>query len=192
MKTTKAIRFGKSVAVLTLLCASAACGGGGGGSDETVQISGKAVLPDGVIGGGGPVANQPFQVLDLERVPDEFEVATGNTDADGNYTVQIGQTKAVAVVVNGIVRVSGLTVAESGATKDFDAVTDVACEAGVTAIVEGAVQIEDFGAEEIAILETAAAEVIAEGGVDFNDPASVTAAAVKVRERTNDGRQLPE
>lgn len=179
------------LAGLLVLVAGVGCGGGGGGgSDDPVQLTGKATYPDGLASDSGPADTARVQVLDLERNTADV-IAEGETDAEGNYTVVVPPTKAVAVVVAGTVRVSGLINAESGASKDFDGITDVACEAGVSAVVEGAINGADLSAERIANLEAAAALVVAEGGVNYDDPASVSAAAARVRMLTNDGLNPP-
>ena len=160
-----------------------------------VSLSGRAVFPTEfrtTLGEITPVSNAPVQVLDLARTPPE-EVATGITDAEGNYQVAVDPTPSVAVIVLGEIRVSGLIDASQGnVQKDFDGVTDVACEAGLTAILDGSITAQELNQGRIDILETAARQVINEGPIDFtNADGSRGAAAVKVREITGDGIRLP-
>jgi len=180
-----------------------ACGGHGGGStgDGTIELSGKAFFPPQVIASKTAVANSPFVVIDFVKAVDKQTVAQGVTDAEGNYDVVITQSKVVAVIVSGAalggaVRVSGLITADPNDVakddfigKDFNGITDVACEAGVTAIVNGDVAASDFSTERIANLEAAAQLV--EPDVNHFDPASVTAGAARVRQLTDDGAHPP-
>lgn len=183
---------------------SLGCGGHGGGStgDATIELVGNAFFPGQVFASKTAVANSPFIVVDFVKAADKQTVASGVTDSAGAYDVVITQSKVIAVIVSGqpssstTVRVSGLISADpsdiekSGLIgKDFDGITDVACEAGVTAIVQGAVLGQDFSSERIANLEAAAALV--EPDVNHFDPASVTAGAARVRALTDDGAHPP-
>ncbi len=173
------------------------CGDHGGvGRDELVTVSGVATLPASVAGSKQYAANSIYQVLDLARAPAQQLIAQGVTDSSGGYSVEMPPTKLVAVVVTDLVRVSGLISADPSAQRDnflfqkgFDGATDVACEAGVTAVVEGAVEATAFSSERIANLEAAAALIVDQ--VNFLDPASVTAAAAQVRQMTSDGANPP-
>lgn len=190
------------VALSTMLIA---CGGGGGDGDDNGAVTdnqskvfGQAFLPPTVAPANTPAANAAFQVLDFQRNAAGDQVATGTTGADGSFDVTVNQSKVLAVIVNGQVRVSGLVAAADDnqkslleLQKNFNGITDVACEAGVTAIGDGAVSAEDFDVTRIRNLEDGANVVIAQGNVDFTDPASVSAAARQVRVLTGNGEQPP-
>lgn len=181
------------------------CGGGGGddGDDGTIgveqaKVVGQAILPAQIQPNNAPAANAPFQVVDFQRSQQGTVVATGQTDANGVYDATIEQSKVIAVIVNSTVRVSGLIAAEEDNQKhlielgkDFNEVTDVACEAGVTALTTGALSADAFTRTRILNLEAGAATVLATGQVNFRDPASVTAAAAAVRDLTDDGDHPP-
>jgi len=180
-----------------LLCCG--CGGHGGGvdGDGLIDLRGVATLPPQVAAGKVAAANAPFQVIDFERAPAKQLVASGVTDANGVYAVQIVQSKVVAVIVTGAVRVSGLISADESEigkvadiAKDFDGITDVACQAGVNAISDGSVNPDDFSAERIDNLEAGAALIAAQ--VNYFDPNSVNAAAEQVRDLTDDGAHAPQ
>jgi hypothetical protein len=129
--------------------------------------------------------NAEFAVLDFEKPADDRVVATGTTDANGNYEIDIEPTSVAAVIISSSVRVSGLLNPVNNVSKDFNGTTDVACEAGVSAIVDGSVTPEQMTAQRIKNLEDAAALISDE--VDFTDPLDVSAAAAVVRAATNDG-----
>ena len=200
--------FGRLVAVV-LLSLACACGGGGSDGDDNennteARLQGTANLPPEVNASSAPVINADFKVIDLEKPVATQQVATGVTDGQGKYDVVVKQSKLVAVVVNGEVRVSGLISADPDAgksntdnkgfldiSKNFNGVTDIACEAGVTAVNTGAVSASDFKASRIANLEAGALVVTSSSSVNFRDPAAVTAAAALVRSLTQDGAVAP-
>ena len=163
------------------------CGGGGGGSSNRVTVSGDANFP--VALGGQAVANTPFVIIDPERPTDPLlsNISTGN----GHFFGIIRKTISVAVILSGTVngkavRVSGLLDAEhNNTTKQLDGQTDIACEAGVQAVIDGEIGGDDLGPNHIANLEDAAARFVAQ--TDFTNPASVTAAANQVRALTDNG-----
>ncbi len=164
--------------------------------DNLVNLRGQAFFPVQLTTNKVAVANSPFQVLDFQKAANRQVVADGVTGADGSYDVVITQSKIVAVIVSGAVRVSGLISADASDEekagllgKDFDGVTDVACEAGVTAILDGAVSPDAFDDERIANLEAGAAAI--DGTFDHADPAAVSAAALQVRALTDNGDHLP-
>jgi hypothetical protein len=174
-------------AVLALGMLVTGCGGGGNGSSNRVSVSGNANFPNSV--GGDPVADAPFIIIDPDR-PDEPLVSDVST-GDGRYFGIIRKTVSVAVLLTGIVqgksvRVSGLIPAETNSTeKLLNGQTDIACEAGVQAVIDGDITGNDLDADRIANLEDAAARF--EATTDFTNPASVTAAANQVRALTDDG-----
>jgi hypothetical protein len=184
---------------LAALCLFAACDSENGGStdDGLAVVSGRAFFPEQVAAGKVAVANAPFQILDFERAAGNELVASGVTDETGAYAAQITQSKIIAVIVSGAVRVSGLisptpdSQKELNLSKDFNENTDVACEAGVTAIQDGSVSPNDFDDQRIANLEAGAEVVTATTQINHFDPASVTAAAALVRQITDDGDHGP-
>ena len=179
--------------VLAVLVAVVGCSGSGTnptGSANTVLV-GKAIFPPQA--GGGAVKNAPFIVLNLDNSQTEF---SGSTDNGGTYSAAVAVQNAVAVIVNGTtatgqsVRVSGLlNPSQQGRQKDFNGTTDIACQAGVTAVGQGAIRGSDLGATRIQNLEAAAALVV--GQVNFFDKASIAAAANQVRTLTGDGAHPP-
>ncbi len=176
---------------LTLLL-FAGCDGSSGGNDS-ILLEGTALLPPG-IGESEAAREAPFEVWDLRKPQAQRVIAEGITDGEGRYSVRISRALAVAVVVFADVRVSGLidtseeTAPDSALfSKTFEMKTDLACEAGVTALDEEALDVRALNALRIANLEKAAEIVLAEGGVDFTNPASVSAAALRVREISGDG-----
>ncbi len=172
---------------LTLGLMVGGCGNDGAGSSNKVTVSGDATFP--VANGGGPVAAAPFVIIDPDRPNDPLtsDVST----SVGHFFGIIRKTVSVAVILTGTVqgksiRVSGLLDATSNnTTKQLDGQTDIACEAGVQAVIDGDIEGNDLDQERIDNLEDAAARFVAT--TDFTDPASVTAAAAQVRALTNDG-----
>ncbi len=163
------------------------CGGGGNGGSNKVTVSGDAFYPPA--NGGDPVRNVRFIIIDPDR-PDD-PLATDDSTLVGRYFGVIRKTVSVAVILFGAVddeaiRVSGLIPAESNNNgKQLDGQTDIACEAGVQAVIDGDIIGNDLDAERIQNLEDAAARFVAT--TDFTDPLSVTAAANQVRALTNNG-----
>ncbi len=163
------------------------CGDGGKGSSNRVTVAGDARFP--AANGGAAVADTPFIIIDPDRPNDPLlsDVST-NT---GRFFGVIRKTVSVAVILNGVVagdaiRVSGLLDAEhNNVEKSLDGQTDIACEAGVSAVIDGAITGNELDAQRIANLEDAAARFVAT--TDFTDPASVTAAALQVRALTDNG-----
>jgi hypothetical protein len=159
----------------------------GNGSSNRVTVSGDASFP--VALGGQAVANAPFVIIDPDRSSDPVssDVSTG----DGHFFGIIRKTISVAVILTGTVqgksvRVSGLLDAEhNNTTKHLDGQTDIACEAGVQAVIDGEIGGDDLGPNHIQNLEDAAARFVAQ--TDFTNPASVTAAANQVRALTDNG-----
>ena len=140
-----------------------------------------------------PAANKEVRVLDLTRGANGDPVAISATDSTGAYAVSIPITPSAAVIVLGDVRVSGLVDTRKGSvTKSFDGVTDIACQSGVTAIGDGSINASDLTEQRIAILEQTAAIVKTQINVDYTDSdKSLTAAANRVRELSDDGDHLP-
>jgi hypothetical protein len=174
-------------AALALGLIAGGCGGGGNGSSNRVSVSGDANFPEA--NGGEPVANSRFVIIDPDRPNDPLasDVSTG----DGRYFGVIRKTVSVAVILSGSVgnddiRVSGLIPAEhNNEGKRLDGQTDIACEAGVTAVGDGSIDGDDLDANRIQNLEDAAARFVED--TDFTNPADVTAAANQVRLLTDDG-----
>lgn len=178
----------------------AGCGDHGGNEDDgIVFLSGNAFFPPEVVAQKTPVAFSPFSIVDLQRSAANQVVFTGTTDEQGGFAVQLVQSKAVAVIVSGPVRVSGLVSVdpfefdkETETSKEFNGTTDVACEAGVTAVQQQAITAEDLTVERIQNLELGAQRVLQTTAVNYFDPTSVTAAAAQVRALTDDGDHPPE
>jgi hypothetical protein len=162
--------------------------GGGSGSSNRVTVGGNAHFP--VANGGQAVADTPFIIIDPDRPGDPLS-SDVSTDV-GRFFGIIRKTVSVAVILSGTVqgegiRVSGLLAAQSNNTdKDLDGQTDIACEAGVSAVIDGAISGNDLDAGRIQNLEDAAVRFVAT--TDFTDPASVTASALQVRVLTDNGK----
>ncbi|MFN8392423.1 MAG: hypothetical protein U0136_19175 [Bdellovibrionota bacterium] len=189
-----------AVPMFMIALATCACESSSHGTNDSglARLSGQAFYPPQVVATKGPVANAPYQVVDFEKSANKQVVATGVTDADGVYDVTIVQSKVVAVIVSGDVRVSGLISSDPNEAekdldigKNFNEITDVACEAGVTSITDGSVSPDDFNDERIANLEAGSQLVNATTNINHFDPASVTAAAALVRQLTDDGAHAP-
>lgn len=176
-------------AALVLAALVGGCGNDGSGSSNRVTIGGNANFP--VANGGRAVADSPFIIIDPDRADEPL--SSDVTTAAGRFFGIIRKTVSVAVIVTGTVngdtiRVSGLIPASSNNEgKQLDGQTDIACEAGVSAVIDGSIAGQDLGPNRIANLEAAAQRFVAT--TDFTDPASVTAAALQVRALTNNGAQ---
>jgi hypothetical protein len=185
--------------VMALMLVITSCGGGDGSTEsQSSTIAGQASFPDSA--GGGPVADASFDIVDLEKPPGSDVVTSGTTDSNGRYSASVPLTSSAAVIVNGAVevpkgktqsvRVSGLVNPNTRfVAKNFDGITDIACEAGFTAVRTGAITAQDLNEQRINNLELAAIGLV--DSVNFLDPASVTAAANLVRQITNDGANPP-
>ncbi|MCB0344266.1 MAG: hypothetical protein KDD66_04080 [Bdellovibrionales bacterium] len=188
-------RSSKFAALILGLIAIAACIGCQSDKLTTIVLSGRALFPPEFTGLGEqvPVANTDFAVLDLSLPGDSNVVAVGVTDIAGNYFTRINATPSVAVVVLGAVRVSGLIdTTSSFVEKAFDGITDVACEAGVTAIGEGKIFPFEMDAERISNLEAGAFMAVQQIAVDYTDSdGSRTAAVNLTRQLTDDGAHPP-
>ncbi|MCC6848133.1 MAG: hypothetical protein IT294_06485 [Deltaproteobacteria bacterium] len=184
MEAQRAVRVLGAVLALGLIVG---CGGGGGGSSNRVSIGGTANYPGSL--GGGSVDNADFIIINPDRPSDPL--ASDVTTDVGRFFGIIRKTISVAVIVSGRVdgqpvRVSGLLAAEeNNDDKQLDGQTDIACEAGVQAVIDGEIDGGDLGPRRIANLEDAAARFVTT--TDFTDPASVTAAANQVRALTDNG-----
>lgn len=168
------------------------CGGGGSGSSNRVSIGGNANYPASL--GGGPVTNSDFIIIDPTRADvngSDDPLSSAVTTDTGRFFGIIRKTVSVAVIIAGSVdgqpvRVSGLVPSQSNNDgKQLDGATDIACEAGVQAVVDGDIRGNDLGAQRIANLESAAVRFVAT--TDFTDPASVTRSANEVRVLTDNG-----
>ncbi|MCC6765874.1 MAG: hypothetical protein IT293_14550 [Deltaproteobacteria bacterium] len=183
----KAHRVARVLGAALALGLIVGCGGGGSGSSNRVSIGGNANYPASL--GGGAAADSDFVVINPDR-PNDPLVSDVTTDV-GRFFGIIRKTISVAVIVSGRVdgqpvRVSGLLAAdENNDDKQLDGQTDIACEAGVQAVIDGEIDGGDLGTRRIANLEDAAARFVAT--TDFTDPASVTAAANQVRVLTDNG-----
>lgn len=174
------------------------CGSSGRptGSSGTL-ILGQAQFPPQL--GGAPVAKAPVLAIDLSR--GGAVVFRGTTDASGNFRVDVAASATIAIIVNGLlngapVRVSGLlNPVQQGLSKDFNGVTDIACQAGVDASLgtpgqpARTIMGSQVDARRIQNLEAAAGRIA--GGVNFFNFSEVLAAATRVRQLTNDGANPP-
>ena len=160
---------------------------GGCDSTDPVAVEGRAVFPDSI--GGGPVADSSVLVLELDDIL-AGPYGAGMTDANGNYRVVVDSGSSIAIIVLGTVqgvtvRISGLVTTGADARKDFNGVTDIACQAATLAVGDGSITADQVDDMRIMNLEEAAAEVA--GTTDFLDPDSVKQSAEAVRNATNDG-----
>ncbi len=166
--------------VVFCLLVTLGCGGGGSGSQSTLR--GTATFPELV--GGGPVANSRFVVLDLNQ-PGVPVVAQGMSDAFGNWSVPDAKGLTLAVVFQASdnaqrVRVSGLSrPSETGSEKPLTGQTDIACEAGISAVTQGIITGSQVTGNLILRLETLTERFM--NTTNFRDPAAVSAAAAEVR-----------
>ena len=187
-----------ALAVLPLVATS--CGGGGGGIFGGVtRAVGQAVRPlTGVIEsnpvplGRAPVALVDFADGEVGRIARTTDV--GTTDDNGNFAVDIpAQTVAIIIVRGqtdqGAVRIAGLVNPnEENVTKNFDGITDIACESALSAINDGTVTPDQVTPDRVKNLEDASAQYLqVNPNVNFFDAAQVSAAARVVREVTNVG-----
>jgi hypothetical protein len=179
---------GSVLATLLAAVLLSSCGSDGGGTNKVIGTA-LSVISE------AEQAERGFVVNDLAQPPETETIFEGTSNENGVFEFEIKGTRIVYVVfppVNDEPRTSGLVFIDEKATlKTLRDLTDVACVAGVTAVRSGELAAELLTAERIANLETAAQQVIASDGVDFNDDASVGAAAAKVRELTNDGEFPP-
>ena len=175
---------------------------GCGSSSRPTGSSGTSILGQAVFPpqhGGGVVANAPVKAFDLTR--GGALLFEGRTDSSGKYRVDVATSATIYIVVSGLlngsqVRVSGLlNPGQEGLTKDFNGVTDIACQAGVDAVLgtpgqpPPTISGDLVNARRIQNLEAAAARLA--GGVNFFNFSEVLAAATRVRQLTNDGANPP-
>jgi hypothetical protein len=175
------LRRSATAGSLVVLCLLVTLGcGGGSGSQSTLR--GTATFPELV--GGGPVANSRFVVLDLNQ-PGAPVVAQGTSDAFGNWSVPEARGLTLAVVFQASdnaqrVRVSGLSrPSETGFQKPLDGQTDIAGEAGLSAVQQGI--ITGLQLDKNLILRFEAMTERFTNTTNYRDPAAVSAAATEVR-----------
>src|SRR5262245_50684624 len=122
--------------LVACLLAWASCSSG----SRSDTLNGTATFPEQV--GGGPVANTSFTVRDLNQAGAPV-VASGSSATDGSWSIPQAKGLNVAVIFQGrtsggTVRVSGLTRPnETGFSKNLTGATDIACEAGLSAVLQG-------------------------------------------------------
>jgi len=168
----------RSLPVLSLLV-MLGCNSSGSNSRT---LHGTATFPEQV--GGGPVANSRFVVLDLNQ-PGAPVVAQGTSDANGNWSVPEASGLTVAVVFQREdnaqrVRISGLSrPSDSGFDKPLNGQTDIACEAGVSAILQGIISGAEMNKNLILRLEAMTERFV--DTTDYRSPAAVSNAALQVR-----------
>ena len=134
--------------------------------------------------------------LAIEDENGELQGATvGTTDAQGNFVVEDVQEQAVVVVQvagmtsDGDANVEGLFNPDQPTiVKDLDPATSVACIAGVSAVGDGSITVEQLDETRVQNLEDASrAYIAANPEFDFYDSAQVNAAVAAVRAATDDG-----
>jgi hypothetical protein len=196
MKNSNILISTLSLCAISFLAIS--CGGGGGGGDfnGAAQTSGRATGPSTGQSGAAavPLANATVTVLSVlpSRAAQTTSSDGGTTDADGNYSVTV-PAGGGAIVVNGVIdgnsiRISGLLRQQSeNEAKDFNPATDIACQGYISALNGGLLTPEQLTNQRIQILEDGATQYLASNTVNFFDPASVTEAALAVRDRTSNG-----
>jgi hypothetical protein len=121
-------------------------------------------------------------VLDLNQ-PGAPVVGSGTSASDGSWSIPNAKGLNIAVifqgrVAGGTVRVSGLVKPdETGFLKSLNGQTDIACEAGVSAVVQKVISGQQVTGQLIAQLEQAAAGFV--GTTNFLCAASVSAASTR-------------
>lgn len=197
--------------MLVLMLAITGCGGGDDDDNQNATISGQISLPSNAIalgGGGTPVANTQFVVVDFEQPnPSDSSgsgfqtIGSGITDPTGKYQSTVPRTSAAAVIAGGpqpsgpqqnkIVPVSGLmNLNQDTASKDFNGATAIACFAGAGAVGDRQITPQQLNAQRISNLESAAAPLVATTNflsLDPNVPNSLIASANRVRQLTDNG-----
>lgn len=185
---------------LFLACVAGCGDSSDDGDDGQIDISGKAFLPPQVSQSItiSPVPNAEFIVIDLAKAGAP-QIASGVTEADGSYKVSVSKSALIAIIVSGQVRVAGLVKADPATFekrystgKNFNGITDMACEAGIGAVTDGSVTAEQITEERIGNLELASELVLTTGLIDFTNPDSVSEGAIAVRILTDDGAHPPE
>jgi hypothetical protein len=179
---TRGVRRTGAAGALLALCVLVAVGCSGGSGSGSRTLRGTATFPELV--GGGPVARSRFIVLDL-RQPGAPMIAEGRSDDAGNWAVPNAEDLAVAVIFQRAdnakgVRVSGLAEpGETGLEKSLDGQTDIACEAGVTAVLQGLITGFDVNKNLILRLEAMTERFVTT--TDYRNPQAVSDAALQVR-----------
>lgn len=177
------------VALIALL-GLVACSDGNNGESPKALVQGVVLS----VQDGSPQPNREFQVIDLSTDEGNPKL-TGVSDENGAFEFDAGNIKELIVLFaaqSSEPRSSGLVnVDDDVVMKELKDVTDIACQAGASAVGDGSIEAAAVTRERIENLEAAAAQVLAEGNVDFSDSDSVTAAANEVRSRTNDGANPP-
>lgn len=181
------------VGILSTAVLFSACGGGGYNDDGSIHVTGnvKSVIT------GAVQAARDFVVKDVDNISGPA-VASGKSDSNGNYEFNLKGILRIVIIFPPVTtptsdpRSSGLlSLTEGYSNKALNAVTDLACQAGVTAITQGTVDSEDMDATRIANLEAGAALVIAEDDPDFTNADQMNAAVQRVRDLTDDGDHPP-
>jgi hypothetical protein len=123
-------------------------------------------------------------VLDLNQ-PGAPIVTEGRSDDAGNWAVRDAEGLTVAVIFQREdnakgVRVSGLArPGETGFDKPLDGQTDIACEAGVTALLQGLITGVELNKNLILRFEAMTERFVTT--TDYRNPGAVSAAALEVR-----------
>ena len=177
----------------------ASCSGSSSIFDGIANVVGQALAPIGDVIDANPIPLGEA-VVTLLDFADETVARTarvqevGRTDADGNYSVEIEAQSVAAIIIDGQtdsgpVRISGLVNPDrSSISKVLNPGTDIACEAGISAINDGTITPDMLDESRVANLEDAAEDFLdANPNINFYDPAAVSAAAQAVRSATDNG-----
>lgn len=176
----------------------AACGGNDAEDVNARTLIGTALS----VLDGSPQPNRAFTVIDLAQPSGSpaATVANGTSSSTGQFSFDVKSGLHIIVVFppsGNQPRTSGLfSVDETGNGKALQNFTDIACQAGATAVGAGAITAAQLDQARINNLEAGAQTVLSEHNaanapVDFTDAQSVSDAANEVRTRTDDGAHGP-
>jgi len=198
----KFLSFVLILAVSLPLMAMGCSSEGGGAGAGISRILGQAFAPETDDAGETkevPLAGATVVLLEYNENGELQGATVGTTDAQGNFVVEDVQEQAVVVVQvagmtnDGDANVEGLFNPDQPTiVKDLDPATSVACIAGVSAVGDGSITVEQLDETRVQNLEDASRAYIAtHPEFDFYDPAQVTAAVEAVRTATDDGANSP-
>jgi len=194
----KFLSFVLILAVSLPLMAMGCSSEGGGAGAGISRILGQAFAPETDDAGETkevPLAGATVVLLEYDENSELQGATVGTTDAQGNFVVEDVQEQAVVVVQvagmtsDGDANVEGLFNPDQPTiVKDLDPATSVACIAGVSAVGDGSITVEQLDETRVQNLEDASrAYIAANPEFDFYDSAQVNAAVAAVRAATDDG-----
>jgi hypothetical protein len=194
----KFLSFVLILAVSLPLMAMGCSSEGGGAGAGISRILGQAFAPETDDAGETkevPLAGATVVLLEYDENGELTGATVGTTDAQGNFVVEDVQEQAVVVVQvagmtsDGDANVEGLFNPDQPTiVKDLDPATSVACIAGVSAVGDGSITVEQLDETRVQNLEDASrAYIAANPEFDFYDSAQVNAAVAAVRAATDDG-----